>query len=96
MRARRLPVVDEYVEDGRAAVYSEDGVVLVLSDLASCAWSVLTGEWTPATRVAEELVAVFGPPEDGQDPLEGTESALRTLAEHHLVELDEASGRARR
>lgn len=89
MRARRLPVVDEYVEDGRAAVYSEDGVVLVLSDLASCAWSVLTGEWTPASRVAEELVAVFGPPDDGQDPLEGTEAALRTLAEHSLVELDE-------
>ena len=45
MRARRLDVVDEYIEDGRAAVYSSRGMVLLLSELATTAWEVLGDEW---------------------------------------------------
>ena len=87
MRARRVAIVDEYAEDGRAAVYSDGGVVLVLSDLGSLAWSLLSHEWTSAEHVAEELVRVFGPPADG-DALDLTETTLRTLADNGLVELD--------
>jgi hypothetical protein len=87
MRARRLSVVDEYVENDRAAVYSEAGMVVLLSELATVAWSVLGAEWSSADDVAVELVAVFGSPESGE-ALAMTESALRTLAEHGIVELD--------
>jgi hypothetical protein len=88
MRARRLSVVDEYVEDGRAAVYSEDGMVVLLSELATMAWSVLGVEWSSADDVGDALVAAFGSPEAG-DALSVTEAALRTLAEHGIVELDD-------
>ena len=91
MRARRRSVVDEYVEDGRAAVYSEEGMVVVLSELATVAWSVLGDDWVSADTVAAALVAEFGAPDhEAAAPLELTEQALRTLAEHALVDLDEA------
>lgn len=90
MRARRLDVVDEYVEDGRAAVYSEQGMVVVLSELATVAWSVLGDDWVPADEVAAALVAEFGEPAAEDGALELTEQALRTLAEHALVDLDDA------
>ena len=87
MRARRTPIVDEYVEDGRAVVYSNDGVVIVLSELATCAWSVLSEEWTSLQEVTDALVRTFGPPADDGDALEETRAALRTLSEHGLVDL---------
>jgi hypothetical protein len=89
MRARRLAIVDEYAEDGRVAVYSEADMVVLLSELASVAWSVLDDGWTSAETVAAELVNVFGEPEAETGALEMTESALRTLSEHGIVELDE-------
>ncbi|HEX3932289.1 MAG TPA: hypothetical protein VHW64_16430 [Nocardioides sp.] len=90
MRARRREVVDEYVEDGLAAVYSQDGVVVLLSELATTAWEVLGEQWAAADDVAAELVRVFGaPPEGGAEQL--TADALRSLAEMHLVELDEGA-----
>jgi hypothetical protein len=90
MRARRLAVVDEYVEDGRVAVYSEADVVVLLSELASMAWSVLDETWTDAGDVAAELVDVFGAPGAEGDALTMTEAALHTLAEHGIVELEGA------
>jgi hypothetical protein len=90
MRARRRAVVDEYVEDGRAAVYSEQGMVVVLSELATVAWVVLGDDWLSSDAVSEALVAEFGTPPTSDGALALTEQALRTLAEHALVELDEA------
>jgi len=90
MRARRRPVVDEYAEDGRAAVFSEQGMVVVLSEIATVAWSVLGDDWLPADAVAAALVAEFGGPDEEGGALALTEQALRTLAEHQLVELDDA------
>jgi hypothetical protein len=90
MRARRRTVVDEYVEDGRAAIYSEDGVVVLLSELATKAWGLLSDGWTPADRVTAALVGEFGePPDGGAAAL--TEHALQSLADLHLVELDGAT-----
>jgi hypothetical protein len=37
MRARRRAVLDEYVEDGQVAVFSDSGLVVVLSELACVA-----------------------------------------------------------
>lgn len=90
MRARRCHVVDEYVEDGRAAVYADDGMVLLLSELATTVWEVLGDTWTSADVLAAELVREFGEPEEG-DAAGLTEAALRSLAERRLVELDESS-----
>jgi len=90
MRVRRLEVVDEYVEDGRAAVYTTRGMVLLLSELATAAWGALGDEWVPSTEVAEALVLEFGDPAEG-DAERLTEEALRSLAEMALVELDETN-----
>jgi hypothetical protein len=90
MRARRRPVVDEYLEDDRVAIYSDDGVVLVLSELATCAWSALSTEWQPARKVADALVRRFGPPAPGDDALRATKSTLREMSTHGLVEIDES------
>ena len=90
LRARRHPVVDEYVEDGRAAVYSEDGMVVLLSELATRAWEVLGAEWVGAEQVTAELVREFGDPGAGEAE-RLTENALRSLAELRLVDLDEAA-----
>jgi hypothetical protein len=89
MRARRLPIVDEYAEDGRVAVFTEQGMVVVLSELATVAWSVLGDMWTGADDLADALVAEFGRPTD-DTALALTEQTLRRLAQHALVELDDA------
>ena len=88
MRARRRDVVDEYVEDGRAAVYTTDGMVVLLSDLATSAWLALGAEWTSAESIATRLVSEYGDPGEG-DAGQLTEAALRSLAEMALVELDD-------
>ena len=86
-RARRLPIVDEYVEDGRAAVYAGNGDVVALSELATGAWAALTEDWTSMTELSAVLVAEFGEPE-GIDAVAATEATLRALADHGLAELD--------
>jgi hypothetical protein len=87
-RARRLSIVDEYVEDGRAAVYAGNGDVVALSELATGLWAALTDDWTPMADLTAALVAEFGEPE-GIGALAATEATLRTLADHGLAELDD-------
>jgi hypothetical protein len=90
MRVRRVEVVDAYVEDGRAAVYSTRGMVVLLSELATTAWSVLDDDgWTDASDVTEALVAAHGDP-GGGEAAGLTENALRSLAEMALVEIDDS------
>jgi hypothetical protein len=92
MRARRHEIVDEYVEDGRAAVYSDHGVVVLLSELATKAWELLGAEWVATEQVTAQLVREFGDPgEGGAEQL--TRDALRSLAELRLVDLDEGAPR---
>lgn len=87
MRARRQEIVDEYVEDGRAAVYTTGGMVLLLSELATSAWTVIGDEWVAATDVARALVQEFGEPAEGRTE-ELTEESLRSLAEMGLIQLE--------
>ncbi len=89
MRARRCDVVDEYAEDGRVALYSLSLMVVVLSDLASAAWSALASDWVEVDTVATRLVEEFGTPPDSGDAVEATAAALRVLAEHAVVELED-------
>jgi hypothetical protein len=91
-RARRKETVDEYTEAGRTVVYARTGMVILLSELASVAWAGLDHQWRSTESIAGHLVAEFGAPEaDGPgDALAMTESALRTLAGHDIVELDES------
>jgi hypothetical protein len=100
MRARRLEIVDEYVEDGRAAVYTTAGMVVLLSALATTAWGLIGEEWVTSAQLAERLVHEFGDPGDPGDRDDKaaerlTEDALRSLAEMSLVELDEDPATAR-
>jgi hypothetical protein len=87
-RARRREVVDVYVEEGRAAIYSTQGMVLLLSELATTAWEALGEDWVSTTQIADELVLRFGEPSDGQAN-RLTEETLRSLAEMSLVEVEE-------
>jgi hypothetical protein len=90
MRVRRVEVVDAYVEDGRAAVYSTQGMVVLLSELATTAWQEIGEDrWVSATDLTAALVARFGDPGGGEAG-RLTESALRSLAGMSLVELDES------
>jgi hypothetical protein len=89
MRARRREIVDEYVEGGRAAIYTDQGMVVLLSELATSAWTLLGEEWVPAETVAVRLVDEYGDPESGSAELL-TEGALTSLAEMSLVDLDES------
>jgi hypothetical protein len=89
MRVRRVDVVDAYVEDGRAAVYSTGGIVVLLSELATTAWSVIGEDWVGVADVTAALIAEFGDPREG-DADRLTEAALRSLADMSLVELDDA------
>lgn len=88
MRARRATVVDDYIEDGRVAVYADNGMVLVLSEVAGATWSALSGDWTEAREVADILVHLFGPPGAGVDAVDATEGTLNALSEHGLVEIE--------
>ncbi len=90
MRVRRVEVVDAYVEDGRAAVYSTRGIVMLLSELATTAWSVIGEDWVSAEYVSAALVREFGDP-GGGDAARLTEDALRSLAEMALVEIEDGS-----
>ncbi len=90
MRARRSPVLDEYAEDGQVAVYSEGGIVVVLSELAGVAWETLGDEWTTVESLAGVLVDVFGEPPEGHTAVQMTEMTLHTLSGHGIVELDGA------
>lgn len=86
MQARRLEIVDEYLDEGRAAVYSSHGVVVLLSELATSAWRQLGHDWVGSAVIAQQLVEEFGEPADG-DAERLTEETLRSLAGMSLVEL---------
>jgi hypothetical protein len=90
MRARRREVVDEYVEDGRAAVYSQEGLVLLLSELGTQVWGALAEGWVTADEVTAVLVRELGEPAEG-DAGELTAAALQSLADLHLAEVDEGA-----
>lgn len=86
MRARRLPVLDEYVEGDEAVVFV-GGNVIALSELATAALHAVGQEWTPAEEVSTALTARFGRPPEGVDPGEATKATLLLLAEHAIVEV---------
>lgn len=86
MKVRRLPIVDEYAEDERCAVYVGDRV-LVLSELATYALGLLRDQWSDVREVADTLVDHFGSPPDDPNGVAATEAVLEQLAEEHLVEL---------
>mgnify|MGYP001377285767 CR=1 FL=1 len=71
MRARRLEILDEYVEDDEAVVFV-DGQVVALSALATTALLSVGTAWTEAAVVAAALVAKFQDPPPGTDPLAAT------------------------
>ena len=85
MKTRRLPFLDEYVEDGESAVLIDERV-MVLSPLATTILAAADGGWVDVEEVAEALLAAFGPPPDGADLLSTTESAVLELAAQGLVE----------
>lgn len=88
MRARRGNITDEYVEDGQAAVLVGTDVI-VLSPLATALLALLDDDWADVRDVTAGLVRSFGTPPEGVPPEDATVAALRALAVHGLVELDE-------
>ena len=86
MRARRRPLIDEYVQDGEAAVFV-DGSVVVLSPLATHLLSLLDDGWSDVELLAAGLVEAFGPPPDDPKGIDATAEALRALGRISAVEL---------
>ena len=86
VRARRLPVIDEYVEDDEVVVFV-DGQVVALSALATTALFAVGAAWTDATAVAADAGGQVRRAAAGTDPLAMTLSTLHTLADVGLVEL---------
>ena len=85
MRVRRLPFIDEYVEDGEAAVMIESHVV-VLSAMATEICLFLGAESPYVREVASHLVDCFGEP-PVLDAETMTLRLLDELAAQKLVEL---------
>jgi hypothetical protein len=86
VRARRVPVVDEYVEDGEAAVFV-DGRVVVLSPLASHLLGLVADEWTDLEALSQGLEAAFGVPPTGS-AAEATTEALQALEAEGVLEIE--------
>ncbi|GGD15107.1 PqqD family peptide modification chaperone [Nocardioides daphniae] len=92
VNVRRLPVIDEYVEDGRSAVLVE-GRALTLSEIATYVLSRIDEEWTAYDALVATVEEEVGAPPEGSTG-EALEQLLRDLAGHHLVELDEVGSDA--
>jgi hypothetical protein len=87
VRARRRPVIDEYEQDGEAAVFV-DGNVVVLSPLATHLLRLLCEDgWTDVDTLAADLVEAFGPPPDDPIGVSTTAKALGSLDRLNIVEL---------
>ena len=84
MKLRRVPWLDEYVEDGESAVLIEDRV-FVLSPLATSLLAAIGRSSRDVAEVAGVLGESFGAPPDGTDLVEATEAAVRELAAQGLV-----------
>jgi hypothetical protein len=91
VRARRVPVVDEYVEDGEAAVFV-DGRVVVLSPLATHLLGLVDDEWTDLRTLSHGLEAAFGVPPIGS-AAEATAEALQALEAEGVVEIENSVNR---
>jgi hypothetical protein len=86
MRARRLPLIDEYVEGDEVVVFVGDNVI-ALSPLATAALLAVGQEWTHVAEVSAVLLERFGSPPEGVDAVEAAQETLRSLAEHAIVEV---------
>ncbi len=86
MRARRRAVLDEYHEDGEAAVFV-DGNVVVLSPLATHLLSLVGDDWTELAAIAAGLEEAFGPPPGEGSTDEATRSALGELQAQGILDL---------
>jgi hypothetical protein len=92
VRARRVPVVDEYTEDGEAAVFV-DGRVVVLSPLATHLLGLVDDdEWTDLRTLSQGLEAAFGVPPTGS-AAEATAEALQALEAEGVVEIENSVNR---
>lgn len=95
-RVRRLPVVDEYVEDGRSAVLVS-GRAFTLSELPTLVLGLMPAAdaadrgadegWVDLAALAAQVEELVGPPEEGS-VVAGLRGLLADLADHQLVELD--------
>ena len=87
MRVRRLPVVDEYAEDGRRALHL-GATVIALSELGSAVVEEVGPVWTDLEAVTDALVARFGPPPD-RDAASVTREAVDDLRAQGVLEVQE-------
>ena len=83
-RVRRLPVLDEYVEDGHSAVLLQ-GQVLALSAIATAVLALLSEEWSSTVELLERVEVEIGAPEDGETA-GALDAVLNELVGHALVE----------
>lgn len=84
MKVRRLPVIDEYVEDGRSAVLVQ-GKVFALSEVGTSVLELLGDEWTTVEQLEAGLEETVGVPEEGSLSA-ALAPFLDELVSHRLIE----------
>ncbi len=77
-QVERAPVVDSLVCSDGVVVLLEDHRVLALGPAASVIWGALDAGARTVSELADELVAAYGPPEDG-DAVGATRSVVTVL-----------------
>lgn len=87
VKVRRLPVIDEYVEDGRSAVLVQ-GKVFALSEVGTSVLALLGEEWTTVEQLEAGLEETVGVPEEGSLS-EALAPFLDELVSHRLIERSE-------
>ena len=87
VKIRRLPVLDEYVEDGLSAVFVDNQVV-ALSELATMVLALVGDAGMTRGDLETLLVAEVGEPDDGTVG-EALEPILAALVDQSLIALDD-------
>jgi hypothetical protein len=86
VRARRLDIVDQVVEDGESVVLVGHTVVK-LSPLATAILAELA-DWTEIETVSRAMIEIFGSPPEGTDATAAIEAAILDMAGQNLLEHD--------
>jgi hypothetical protein len=92
MTVTRVPVVDEYSEDGETVVLLDDGRVIALTAVPSAVLSLVDGGATEHERLTAELVALFGEPPGGSSPEAAVHAVLDHLSELGLLVVTTPAG----
>jgi hypothetical protein len=87
VKVSRLPVRDEYTEDGETVVLLQDGRVVALTPVPSAVLALVDDGARDVAELTERVVAEFGAPPGTDRPESAIEQVLAGMSELGLVAL---------